>query len=94
MAVITNKKTYVNNRAFVDVTGVIVNTSNKQQIKFNGNSLIDTGFDQGIFLPNKYLKDLTDLGVIPLQRPLRLQMAVVVLRFHVLEFYIKLKIVV
>jgi predicted aspartyl protease len=57
------KKEYQNNMAFIDVAGVISSASNEQTVTFNGISLVDTGFDKGIFLPKKYLKDLEATGV-------------------------------
>jgi len=60
--IIVDKKEYRNNSAFVQVTGTI-NSANGKQVQFTTLCLIDTGFYDGVFLPNKFYQLAKSIGV-------------------------------
>jgi hypothetical protein len=70
--VVDRKKYNPDNFALIQVLGIIINPSTNHQINFDAECLIDTGFYRGIFLPNKYLKEVKTIGVDPFETTLTL----------------------
>ena len=56
------RKEYINNSACVDVVGVLINPLTGKKIPFKTLCTIDTGFSDGVFLPDVFIQKIEATG--------------------------------
>jgi len=59
---VVERKEYIDNSACIDVAGVLINPLNGEKIPFKTLCLIDTGFSDGIFLPDLFIHKIEATG--------------------------------